>query len=155
MTLSMILSKITKGALCAAAIITISSPALASSVGGFWLTENKRAVIEIEEKADTITGYIHWIIEGGLQKDINNPDPSLRDEPMCGLGILWGFEPDGKNAWDNGRIYKADDGDTYHANVELLSENELKVRGHVGISLLGKTQIFTRVDPKDYPQCKG
>lgn len=147
-------SKITQGILCAITFFAFSQVAWAGNVGGFWLTENKRAVIEIEETANSITGYIHWIIEGGQQKDIHNPDPSLRDDPLCGLGIIWGFDPDGKDRWDNGKIYKADDGDIYHANVELLSGNELKLRGHIGISLIGKSQILTRVDPKNYPKCK-
>lgn len=120
---------------------------------GLWLTENKRSVIELQQCDLGLCGHIYWITEGGMQYDIKNPDETKRNEPMCGLPILWGFENDGLGDWEDGKIYKADDGDMYDADVELNQDGTLHVRGYMGIALLGKSQTWTRVDAADYPMC--
>lgn len=123
---------------------------------GLWLTQNKRSVIDVYDCAGgALCGRIHWIIAGGMSVDSKNPDASLRTRKMCGLEILNGFKPSTtKNVWDNGKIYKADEGDTYNALITALPDGTLKLRGYVGIPLLGKTQIWTRVNAADYPACK-
>lgn len=123
------------------------------TVEGFWLTENKRAVVKIEPCEQSVCGSVYWIIEGGLTLDQFNPDIRLRKRAICGMTILSDFEKEGENDWEDGRIYKADDGDTYNADIELLEDGTLKVRGYLGLSFLGKTQIWTRADQKDYKQC--
>lgn len=123
---------------------------------GLWLTQNQRAVVEVKKCDQGICGKIHWIIKDGMKTDSKNPDEAKRDTPMCGLPILWGFTQNAKNpkVWESGNIYKADEGETYHATVSVVDENKLYLRGYVGIPLLGKTQYWTRVSGKDYPSCK-
>lgn len=140
--------------LALASVMTFTSAAQAAdTVEGYWLTENKRAVVKITPCADSVCGNIYWIIEGGMQFDENNPDESKRSTPMCGLQILGDFEKTGENKWEDGMIYKADDGDMYDANIELQEDGTLRLRGYVGLSLFGKTQIWTRVDQSDYKAC--
>ena len=131
---------------------SLSLPALASSAEGDWLTQNKRSVIHTYECDEGLCGKIHWIIEGGMQHDTKNPVMKDRTRPMCGLKILWGFEKDGSD-WDSGKIYKADEGDTYSANIEIKDENTLSLRGYIGIPLFGKSQEWKRVSPDDYKEC--
>ena len=132
--------------------IPLSSP-LAQDISGFWLTENERAVIEINPCDRGLCGSIYWIIEGGMQFDEKNPDPARRQDPMCGLEIMWGFNQERSGAWENGRIYKADDGDTYKAKMRMQDDGTLKLRGYVGFSLFGSSQVWTRADADDYEQC--
>lgn len=129
-----------------------TAQANASSAEGYWLTENERAVIHTFECDQGLCGNIHWIIEGGMQYDVKNVDEAKRSTPMCGLQILWGFEKDGSD-WDNGNIYKADDGDIYSANITLKDENTLSLRGYIGIPLFGKSQKWTRVSADNYASC--
>lgn len=126
----------------------------ASPLEGLWLTENQRSVIKVFECQKGLCGNIYWIIEGGMQTDAKNPDEAKRNTPMCGLPILWGFTKDSETEWDGGQIYKADDGDVYSAEMELLRQDKLKVRGYVGFSFLGKSQEWTRVSAENYEQCK-
>ena len=123
---------------------------------GLWLTQNKRAAINVTHCGDALCGKIHWIIKDGMVVDSKNPDSALATRPLCGLEILNGFTQDKKNPtkWDNGKIYKADEGDIYNATITVIDNATLNLRGYVGIPLLGKTQTWARVDKKSYPRCK-
>ncbi len=136
----------------AAFVLLLSNTAQASDAQGYWLTENKRAVIHLQPCGFSLCGTIHWIIDGGMQYDAKNPDKAERSAPMCGLQLLHGFETNGKN-WKNGKIYKADEGKIYDANITVKDDNTLSLRGYVGIPLFGKSQTWTRVSPDDYKKC--
>ena len=92
------------------------------------------------------------IIEIGMQMDEKNPEPALRDEKLCGMQILYGFRRLNEKEWVDGKIYKADDGDTYSATITQIDDNRLRLRGYVGMPLFGKTQIWTRL-PADHARC--
>lgn len=126
---------------------------------GLWLTENERSAIYVKKCGETKTqlcGYLDWIIEGGMQYDEKNPDMGERRNPLCGMQILYGLTQSASNPnqWAGGNIYKADDGDTYNAKAEMINDDTMKLRGFIGVSLLGKTQTWKRVSAKDYPRCK-
>lgn len=123
-------------------------------VEGYWLTQTKRSVILIEKCQDSLCGWVYWLAPDAMSHDDKNPDEAKRSRPMCGLPIIWGFEKDGVGEWEDGKIYKADDGDLYDAKMEILDDGNLKVRGYMGISMLGKSQVWTPADPKNYPKCK-
>ena len=141
--------------LLALVLTTFSFQAIADQhdVTGYWLTENERAVIKIEPCENSVCGSVYWIIDGGLQFDEHNPDESLRTRPICGLEILNDFDKAGEAEWESGNIYKADEGDTYKANIKLQEDGTLKLRGYLGFSFIGKTQVWTRVKASDYKQC--
>lgn len=119
---------------------------------GYWLTESKRAIVKVDACAgapDQACGTIVWMLEpnddsGQPRKDASNPEEGLRERPLCGLAIVGDFEKDKPGAWENGFIYDPVEGDTYSAWMESKSADELKVRGYVGVSLLGSSQIWTR-----------
>lgn len=141
------------------AVLMMSAPAFAQILDpeGLWLTENERSVIELKKQPDgTLSGQVAWIIGGGMQFDEKNPDASKRGNPMCGLTVVSNLTQ-GKNdpnGWHKGKIYKADDGDTYDSRLTMQSEDMLEVRGFMGVSFLGKSQTWTRVSAEDYPRCK-
>ncbi len=121
---------------------------------GRWLTQNQRAVIRIKPCGDKLCGKVDWIIKDGMKTDEKNPDASQRARPMCGLPLLWDFTAQDAAHWSGGFIYKADDGDTYHATMQLLAPDKLLVHGYIGMPLFGVSQTWTRVSAKDYPPCK-
>lgn len=123
---------------------------------GLWLTENERSVIEVHPcKGDStrLCGRIHWIIEGGMQFDSKNPDAARHKTPMCGLEILSGFRQQDDRNWGDGKIYKADEGDTYNANLQILPNGKMIVRGYIGMPLFGKSQTWTRVTGTQHKKC--
>jgi len=128
-------------------------------VTGRWLTENRQGIIAISPCGDSICGKIDWMQPpsdaqpGQIPRDVNNPDPALRQQPMCGLQIISGFRRESENHWVEGRIYDPQSGKVYHANITLEDANHLRLRGYVGIPLLGASQIWTRANPT-YTTCR-
>jgi uncharacterized protein (DUF2147 family) len=134
-----------------------AAAAQAENPYGYWLTENQRSVIKVEpcrDNKDLACGHIHWIIKDGMQYDSKNPDESKRNGPMCGLQLMRGFRQQDAANWIDGKIYKADEGDTYNATLQLLPTGKMIVRGYIGMPLFGKSQTWTPVSEKNYPHCK-
>ena len=68
----------------------------------------------------------------------------LKNHPVIGLTIFRGLSPDG-DKW-RGNVLDPESGKTYRVFLELQnSGNTLKVRGYLGISLLGRTQYWKRL----------
>lgn len=78
------------------------------------------------------------------KKDNNNPDKSLRTRSRQGIVNVTNLKFV-KGEYSDGKLYNPSDGDTYSLNAKLKSENELHFRGYLGISLLGKTMKFKRI----------
>jgi uncharacterized protein (DUF2147 family) len=63
---------------------------------------------------------------------------------VIGLKILWDLQKDG-DAWSGGTILDPENGKTYKCLLSLEEGGEkLKVRGFIGLSLLGRTQYWLR-----------
>lgn len=78
------------------------------------------------------------------KKDNNNPDKSLKSRYRQGIVNITNLKYE-KGAYSGGKLYNPSDGDTYSLNAKLKTENELHFRGYLGISLLGKTMKFKRM----------
>ncbi len=140
--------------------LSAASTALAQNpdaVLGKWLIEEKDAQIEVFSCEGKICGKIVWLKEpnfpandskgmpGKPKVDRENPDPAKRDRPLLGMNVVWGFTHSGGNVWEGGSIYNSREGKTYKCKMTLEDPDKLKVRGFIGISLIGKTNVWTRV----------
>lgn len=112
---------------------------------GLWFNEEKEAKIQFYEQGGKLYGKLVWIKDDKGRLDQNNPKAELKSKPLLGLVFLSGFEKDGKN-WKNGEIYDPKSGKTYSSNIKWAGENQLNVRGYVGIAAMGKTTKFTRAN---------
>lgn len=123
----------------------------ASDVLGEWRTEDNRATVEIYKCP---TGYCGKIValkepdnpDGTPILDRENPDASLRNRKIIGADILTGLEYEGDGEYEDGEIYDPESGKTYSCLMELEDENTLEVRGYIGISLVGRSQTWTRAE---------
>jgi uncharacterized protein (DUF2147 family) len=120
----------------------------ADAILGNWLTEGGKAIIEIYRCGERYCGKIVWLKEpkdpNGTDKlDAKNPDPSERKRKIIGLNLVWDFTYDGDNKWVEGGIYDPDNGKTYSCKMNLDGDR-LKVRGYIGVSLFGRTTVWTR-----------
>ena len=63
-----------------------------------------------------------------------------------GMDLIAGFSRKSDELWVGGTIYDPRDGKTYKCKMTLKSNRTLVVRGYVGISLFGKTVVWTRIE---------
>lgn len=122
----------------------------AASILGRWQTEGGKSHVQIYACGPHLCGQIVWLREplgkdGQPKVDLRNPDQARRAQKIVGLQMLWNFtKSSDPNAWEGGRIYNPEDGDTYKSTMKLRPDGKLEVRGYVGISLLGKSQYWER-----------
>lgn len=115
-----------------------------------WLNASGDGQIMIYKKGDKYIGRLVWLKdpydeEGKPKKDSKNPIVTLRARPLLGTEILKDFVYLGHGVWDRGFIYDPKTGRTYSSKITMINNNKLSIRGYVGISLLGRTEIWQRV----------
>jgi uncharacterized protein (DUF2147 family) len=126
----------------------------ADDLVGIWLTGKADGHVKIEKLGGKYYGKIVWLKEpidsttGKMQLDKNNPEKSLRYYPVKGLRILKDFEFIEKGVWEEGTIYDPDNGKTYSCNITMNTKNSINIRGFIGISLFGRTDVWKRVEEK-------
>jgi len=134
----------------AAGLLTIISLTHADDVpniDGTWLSGDGDGWIDVSATAAGLSGVIEGspnAAEDRPDTDEKNPDPALRNRPLIGLQLFEGFEYDGNGRWRGGTIYDPNSGKTYRCIVTYVDHNTLKVRGYIGVSLLGRTETWTR-----------
>jgi uncharacterized protein (DUF2147 family) len=117
-----------RAASLAFAALAHAAPAWAFTVAGVWEVEDGDAHVKIWPCGESLCGDIVWLKQA-RRLDASNQDPRLRDRPLMGVEILEGFRRTAENRWEGGRVYNPRDGQTYRVDVELLSDDSLKVRG--------------------------
>ncbi len=132
-------------ALCVAMAASARASSPLDSVIGVWLVASKSGHVEITRCGGSVCGTIVWLKEerpGQPTLDARNKDPAARVRPIRGSQMLWGFSP-GQTGWVNGRIYNAEDGNSYRAELMAPTPDTLKVKGCVGP--ICQTQTWRRV----------
>ncbi|MEO1492224.1 MAG: DUF2147 domain-containing protein [Pseudomonadota bacterium] len=140
-------------AACAAALLASPAPAAseADPAFGYWLTENKQAIIRVDSCGQRACGTMVWVSEpvtdeGALKRDVKNEDVAKRDRPICGLPLFGGLAATKPGFWKKGWLYNPRDGQTYSVQISAESATKLTVRGFLGLPVLGSSQTWTRVD---------
>jgi uncharacterized protein (DUF2147 family) len=128
---------------CAAPLPCAGEDLSGDAILGTWVVAEKDAHIEIYRQDNRYYGRICWL-RGGDPKPGEPPDPNMYETPRVGLVIVRGFSFDGKK-WRWGTLYNPTDGRSYRGIINLDDKGRLHVRGFLGISLLGRTTIWQRV----------
>lgn len=121
------------------------------SILGVWVTGTGKAHIKITKYGeDKFGGKIIWLREpnradGSVKKDDKNPDKNKRSSAILGLNNLLGFTYSGNKEYEGGTIYDPENGKTYKCIITMDDENTLKVRGYIGIQMIGRTDTWKRV----------
>lgn len=122
-------------------ILTISVNAQKEYLGK-WLSPSKKGVVETYLQGNKLFGKLVWV--QSERKDIYNSDKSLRNREVKGLNLFSNFTWS-DNQWVEGKIYDPEGGSTYSCKMWLSDDKQtLNVRGYIGISIIGRTEKFTR-----------
>jgi uncharacterized protein (DUF2147 family) len=120
------------------AATSLSAPPSANPSGA-WLVESGHGVVEIAECGDALCGRIV-----GIDREAGSPMPTdVSGRSQCGLAILANAKPDGTGTWF-GEITNPRDGAVYQAKLWVDDNDNLHLRGYIGISLFGSTQVWHR-----------
>lgn len=117
---------------------------------GVWKTGEGNAMVRIYKNGEKYQGKIVWLKEpndpetGKAKTDKNHPDEANRSRPLLGLINVWGFTYSDKNVWEGGNIYDPKNGSTYSCTIKMSNPNSIDVRGFIGVSLIGRSDTWTR-----------
>jgi len=119
------------------------------SVEGTWIniddeTGVKKSEITLYVEDGKLYGRIERLLlpedQGKICSNCRGKD---KDQPIEGLIIVKGLSKDG-NQWTAGDILDPANGKRYDCTIKLDDANTLNVRGFLGFSFLGRTQIWQR-----------
>jgi uncharacterized protein (DUF2147 family) len=121
---------------------------------GVWNTTDNKSQVEIFKEKNQYFGKIISLKEpnwpagdeqaGKPKSDRRNPDPKLHSRPIVGLQLMHDFVYAGNGKWTGGRIYDPESGKTYKCKLTLVDDKHLEVHGFIGVSLIGRTEVWTR-----------
>ncbi len=130
-------------------IALVASAAGAQTIFGKWktidpITGNDESIIEVYKKEGKAYAKVIAIInEADRDKTCINCKGKNKNKPILGLDILDGLKENG-DEWSGGKILDPKNGKYYKCYIKLTEENTLKLRGYIGISLLGRTEYWYR-----------
>ena len=112
-------------------------------------TKKPKSVVAIYEENGKLFGRIEKLFrEPGEEQNplCDKCEGDLKNKPVIGMVILRDLKKDG-DEWDGGRITDPNNGKTYKCKVKVEDGGKkLKVRGFIGVSLLGRTQHWLRAE---------
>jgi uncharacterized protein (DUF2147 family) len=119
-----------------------------SSPVGTWATANGHGVVAIEPCGDSICGRIV-----GIDRQPTEPMPTdVNGRSQCGLTIITNQKPKSDGTWV-GEIIDPRDGRTWQAQLSVDEQGNLRLRGFIGIPLLGSTQVWRKFTGRLTSQC--
>ena len=112
-----------------------------------------------DETGEVKSHVVIWLengeLKGKIEKLINPEEPNpvceackgkLKNQPITGMTFIWGLKKKGEE-WQGGRILDPANGKEYKAKIKVIDEGKaLEVRGFIGLSLIGRTQTWQRID---------
>ncbi|CAN1558761.1 Domain of unknown function DUF2147 [Spirosomataceae bacterium] len=121
----------------------------ADAVLGVWKNGEGTGMVQIYKKAEKYYGKIVWLkvpndSNGKPRVDVNNPEPKLQSRTIKGLENLRDFVYKGDSKWEDGSVYDPKNGNDYSCEMKLIDDNTLEVRGFIGVSLFGRTDVWKR-----------
>lgn len=90
------------------------------------------------------TGTVSGSTDNKDRKDHLNPNRKLRQRSLLNAVILGDFKYAGDLQWQDGWVYDPNNGKTYRCNMQLVDSKTLEIRGYIGISLFGRTEIWSK-----------
>ena len=119
---------------------------------GVWKTIDEKtnqpsSLIRLEEKNGELIGTVIELIPTPGEPLITHCrlcKGERKDKPIVGMVIMNGLKKEKPGYWSGGEILDPEEGDIYKVKIATDDGKTLKVRGYIGISLIGRTQVWVR-----------
>ena len=148
------LSTLSRSLIIAIAAAWASIASAQTSPEGLWRTIDDetgkaRSMVRIQRSGAHLVGVVETILNSE-RRDATCElcEDDRQDQPIQGMEIIRAVNPvpDG-GVWRDGNILDPNKGKIYKLNMKLTeSGSKLEVRGFIGFSLLGRTQVWERVE---------
>ena len=118
-------------------------------IEGTWVTQDdetgkqKSEVLIYKEDGKLYGKITKLLLPEDQGKKCVNCKGANKDQPIEGMIIIKDLELEDET-WEEGTILDPKSGKVYDCYVDFEDTNTLKVRGFLGFSLLGRTQIWKR-----------
>jgi uncharacterized protein (DUF2147 family) len=140
--------------LCAGLLFAaVTAFADTTTPAGLWRTIDdktgkERSLIRITEANGVYEGKVEKLLNRQADDDPDNLcrkcEGARKDQPIIGMTILWGLKKDG-DQFSGGEILDPKNGKTYRAKMKVMDNGaRLEVRGFIGVSLFGRSQVWVR-----------
>ena len=122
----------------------------AQTIFGKWKTLDElgkvEAIVEVYNKEGRAYARIVEIFdENKRNRNCDKCKGARKNKPVLGMNILSGLKKDGEE-WNGGKILDPKNGKEYKCYITMPESNKLKLRGYIGISLIGRTEYWYRAD---------
>jgi len=122
-----------------------------SSPVGLWrtiddATGKTKSVVRIVENAGVLSGRVEQILDPdpGWDGRCEKCRDERKDQPVLGMVILTNLRKSG-DEYTGGEILDPENGNVYRCRLRVIEGGQkLEVRGFIGISLFGRTQVWLR-----------
>jgi uncharacterized protein (DUF2147 family) len=134
--------------------------ATADSPVGLWKTiDDKtgapRAIVRIYEQDGRLFGKVEGSFTPGAEHRVCEVcTDDRKGQPMLGLIIIRNMKRAG-DEYSGGDILDPETGSVYHCKLHVEGGTRLVLRGYIGFSLLGRNQIWQRVQWTQAPDGAG
>ena len=104
----------------------------------------EKSHIEIYQQNGKFRGKVVKLLPAATVTKCNSCKGDKKGKDLLGMDILWDMKETGK-VWDGGQILDPKNGKEYNCKIECDGTEKLKVRGYVGVSIFGRTQVWYKV----------
>lgn len=135
--------------IAAGATIAVGAAPLQAHGGvtGRWLTDDRSGVVEVAPCGTAMCGRLVSVLDPKAPaRDVNNPDPKLRQRPLLGIAVLSGLTHEGAS-WSGGHAYDPKAGRSYRAEIRPAADGGLDVTGCLFV--ICRTRHWTRATGED------
>ena len=120
------------------------------SVTGYWLTQDHDGVVAVYHCNNALCGRIAGVV---LDRPTDATPMDYRGTSQCHLALFTDARQLRPNLW-KGHITDPRNGKVYGVELSLDPTGNLKLRGFVGIPLLGRTETWTRFEGRVPDDCR-
>ncbi|MFO7735825.1 MAG: DUF2147 domain-containing protein [bacterium] len=118
---------------------------------GKWLTFDEdtgkpKSVIALSIEKGQLIGKVVKLHDEDPDSICTECSGKRKNKKIIGMKIIWGLTEEKEGKWTGGKVLDPENGKEYSCKIQVIEKGKkLKVRGYMGISLLGRTQTWKRV----------
>ena len=143
----------TNRVLLATILLLLTRTAFAESgppILGLWRTQDKGGVIAVTKCGDRVCAHIAGVV---LDNAADPMPVDSRGVSQCGLQLINDATETKPNLW-TGHILDPRNGSVFGVELWLQPDGKLALRGYIGVTLLGRTESWTRYAGVVPPDCR-